>query len=376
MILQNNNQQDIDKQKEIESELSAIDRYLNRVYKFIILTPTTVAMTSAVCYTISWIEGSYREIPLLALILFDITNLIYLGIALYFYFSGHSAEAVSKRDKLRKHKQAVSLVILIQFNFSIYLVPSPDFWAFAPFFALFAVFFFDVRMTSFVIGGLSISTIIAYFIRRDLLFPAEGPHFIPDVLFRFSHLFISMFLLYALTYFGEKYLVEELEKHANYDTLTRLLNRKSMDSYVNAAFMQAMTGTSDLCFMMADIDNFKKVNDTYGHDCGDEVLKYVAQAISTGVKKEDTVFRWGGEEIFVILKADPYNAVRIAERIRKDIEKSVVNYRNECTVAVTVTIGISPYEDGTTVQKMMDDADAKLYWGKQHGKNQVVSILH
>jgi diguanylate cyclase (GGDEF)-like protein len=149
-----------------------------------------------------------------------------------------------------------------------------------------------------------------------------------------------------------------------------------MDSYVNAAFMQAMTGTSDLCFMMADIDNFKKVNDTYGHDCGDEVLKYVAQAISTGVKKEDTVFRWGGEEIFVILKADPYNAVRIAERIRKDIEKSVVNYRNECTVAVTVTIGISPYEDGTTVQKMMDDADAKLYWGKQHGKNQVVSILH
>ena len=132
----------------------------------------------------------------------------------------------------------------------------------------------------------------------------------------------TMAVMLVITYFGSKFLLEELEKYANYDTLTHLLNRRSMDNYMQEAYRQATTGKSSFCLLMADIDDFKKVNDTYGHDCGDEVLKYVAQTISTGVKKNDSVFRWGGEEICILL-----------------------------------------------------NADTKLYWGKQHGKNRVVSIL-
>lgn len=126
---------------------------------------------------------------------------------------------------------------------------------------------------------------------------------------------------------------------------------------------------------MIDIDDFKKVNDTYGHDCGDEVLKYVAGTVSTGVRKNDSVFRWGGEEILVLLNTDEAQAVNTAERIRRDIERNVVNYRDEVVVQITVTIGVSAYEGGKSIQGMMDDADAKLYYGKRHGKNQVVNIL-
>ena len=169
--------------------------------------------------------------------------------------------------------------------------------------------------------------------------------------------------------------MEELEKYVNYDTLTHLLTRRSMGNYLQAAHEHAETGKTTFCLMLMDIDDFKKVNDTYGHDCGDEVLRYVAGVVSTGVRKNDHVFRWGGEEILVLLNADEAKAVAAAERIRHDIEKDVVNYRDEVSVHVTVTIGISAYRGGTSIQDMMDDADAKLYYGKRHGKNQVVNQL-
>jgi diguanylate cyclase (GGDEF)-like protein len=123
---------------------------------------------------------------------------------------------------------------------------------------------------------------------------------------------------------------------------------------------------------MADIDDFKNVNDTYGHDFGDEVLKYVAHTILTGVKKTDYVFRWGGEEICILLKANIEQAEAAAERIRKDIARDSVNYKNEAQVSVTVTMGVCEYVNGMTIKDMMEDADAKLYWGKRNGKNQVV----
>ena len=155
----------------------------------------------------------------------------------------------------------------------------------------------------------------------------------------------TMTVMLIITYFGSKFLVEELEKYANYDTLTHLLNRRSMDNYLQEAYRQANTGRSSFCLLMADIDDFKKVNDTYGHDCGDEVLKYVAQTISA------------------------------AERIRADIARDAVNYRNEANVSVTVTMGVAPYKDGMSIQDMMDDADAKLYWGKQQFERNIKMLF-
>ena len=159
------------------------------------------------------------------------------------------------------------------------------------------------------------------------------------------------------------------------DTLTRLLNRKSMDGYMREFMDQAKGGKNPFCIVMVDVDDFKKVNDTYGHEAGDEVLKYVARTIQTGVKKTDRVFRWGGEEICILLKADKEQALQAAERIRKDISRDGVFYKEGEKLSVTVTMGICEYRDGHTIKSMMEEADGKLYLGKRRGKNRVVSDI-
>ncbi len=145
-----------------------------------------------------------------------------------------------------------------------------------------------------------------------------------------------------------------------------------MNLYINEAMDDAIKNHSTFCLLMIDIDDFKHVNDTYGHECGDEVLKYVAHTISTGVKKDDYVFRWGGEEILVLLKTDIEKSKAAAERIRNDIAKDPIIYKNNVSVFVTVTIGISLYSPSNSLEQMMEEADTKLYYGKQNGKNQVV----
>ena len=374
-MLNQNRRRQIAEENKTAGSMSALDAYLNRVYKYVVLVPTSVAATSAVVYTISKFVGWYDDVSGIGLFFFDLTNIIYFCIAMYFFKTGLAGDEEVKRQKLKKHKIAVGIVIMTQFNFTAYLIPYRQWWVFAPFFIAFTVFFFDMKLTSWVSAGVLLSTFLSWFIRKDVLWEPRGKYMCPNILFRISYLSIFTFLLLSLTYFGGKYLVEELEKYANYDTLTHLLNRRSMDNYLHEAKAQAETGRSSFCILMADIDDFKRVNDTYGHDCGDEVLKHVAHTIMTGVNKTDNVFRWGGEEICILLKATEEQAVAVAERIRLDIENDSLNYRDETVVSVTLTMGISPYKSGMTIQEMMDDADAKLYWGKKHGKNRVVSVL-
>lgn len=207
------------------------------------------------------------------------------------------------------------------------------------------------------------------------LLPAHDEYFTANMILRIIGILMMFVSVNMITYFGGKFLVEELEKYVCYDTLTHLLNRRSMDDYLQKAYQEANADGTDFCLMMLDIDDFKKVNDTYGHDCGDEVLRCVANTISTGVRKNDTVFRWGGEEILVLMQTAEQQASDSAERIRHEIEKDTIRYRGENLVSVTVTIGISAYRNGMTIQQMMDEADKKLYYGKNHGKNQVVSCL-
>lgn len=358
-----------------QQEMSALDAYLNRVYKIIILMPPIAAMMAAICFTIFKLIGWYAIVNTTALIIFDIFNFIYLAIAIYLFRTCIGKDGLLKPGKLKTGKIFISTIILIQWNFISYMVPAREWWAFAFFFIVLAVFFFDMKMISIVAGGILWSTIISWIINSDNLMVASGDYFMADLILRVICITLTTSTLFALTYFGGKFLVEELEKYVNYDTLTHLLNRRSMGNYLQAAHRHAETGRTTFCLLLLDIDDFKKVNDTHGHDCGDEVLKYVAGTVSTSVRKNDSVFRWGGEEILVLLDMDEDKAVEMAERIRQDIEKNSVKYRDGIVVNVTVTIGVSSYIGGRSIQDMMDDADAKLYFGKRNGKNQVVNIL-
>jgi diguanylate cyclase (GGDEF)-like protein len=163
----------------------------------------------------------------------------------------------------------------------------------------------------------------------------------------------------------------KLGKMANFDPLTKLYNRRSMERYLDEAMHQAVEHQKIFCLMMADIDDFKKVNDTYGHDCGDEVLVAVSQILSSNVREGDRVCRWGGEEFLVLFETNLEMAERIAQRIRKQVEAQELEAGSKI-VKVSVTMGIAEYKETATIPQLVEEADQNLYFGKRHGKNQVV----
>lgn len=186
-------------------------------------------------------------------------------------------------------------------------------------------------------------------------------------------LFFSM--LFALEVRHMQYQLErenyKLSAIANYDPLTRLLNRRSMTEIMRDLFGRVKKTQEKFCLVMIDIDDFKKVNDTYGHAVGDQVLLMVSELISKSVREEDFVCRWGGEEILLLLMAELSNAQGTAERIRKDIVDAVVMEKGN-EIRVSVTMGVAEYHEDVTIRELIDEADEKLYYGKRHGKNQVV----
>ncbi len=168
---------------------------------------------------------------------------------------------------------------------------------------------------------------------------------------------------------------QQLLQFANIDPLTKLPNRRSMMQTLNLAMHELSRGNSVFSIILGDIDNFKKINDNYGHDMGDKVLLTVAHTISTQLRDGDAVCRWGGEEILILIKGNLESASAIAERIRLNIATTQVNHNNN-TVQVSMTFGVTEAELGYRIEQIIQSADNRMYYGKQHGKNQVVSRNH
>ncbi len=182
----------------------------------------------------------------------------------------------------------------------------------------------------------------------------------------FSLIFISEIKLSNMQL---RYQNEILDKLASTDPLTGLYNRRSMDVFLQ----QALKADSGFCIVMCDIDDFKKVNDTYGHDFGDVVLKEVARIITRQVGDNGYVCRWGGEEILILVSGSAQeNAARIAENIRRNVANHVFELNNKW-IHCTLTLGVSTYKEGQTVEETITDADGHLYQGKRSGKNKVVA---
>lgn len=159
-----------------------------------------------------------------------------------------------------------------------------------------------------------------------------------------------------------------LDKLASTDPLTGLYNRRSMDVFLS----QAVETDSNFALIMCDIDDFKKVNDTYGHDFGDVVLKGVARITTEQVKEHGYVCRWGGEEILILLNnASEESSFRIAENIRRNVANRVFDL-NEKWIHCSLTLGIALHNNKEAVEDTITRADYNLYCGKRNGKNAVV----
>lgn len=167
----------------------------------------------------------------------------------------------------------------------------------------------------------------------------------------------------------EQYLTKsKLEKLVVYDQLTEVHNRNILKSISdsNSGELVAMTGL-DVSMLLLDIDFFKKVNDTYGHEAGDKVLIYLTKILKSTVRLTDYVIRWGGEEFLIIMPGCATDhAVRIAEKIREKVEAS-----DNGICKMTISIGVASYCGGD-YHAAIKNADEALYKAKESGRNKVV----
>lgn len=155
------------------------------------------------------------------------------------------------------------------------------------------------------------------------------------------------------------------------DPLTRLYNRRHFENNFSREFARARRYNSELSLAVVDIDYFKKINDTYGHSCGDYILREIAYIMHESLRGTDLIFRYGGEEFVILLTETGYeNAGVPLERIRFAIESHEFIFRGQ-NLHITVSIGVSSNTSFETPQQMFDDADKALYVAKNCGRNRI-----
>lgn len=166
--------------------------------------------------------------------------------------------------------------------------------------------------------------------------------------------------------------IEKLQYNASYDFLTKIFNRKTYFEISEEIFELSKRQNEPFSILLIDIDHFKRINDTYGHLIGDEVLKFVSSNISKLLRKSDILGRYGGEEFIVTLpntKLD--NAKTIAEKINKYIYDN--HYVNETyNLQLSVSVGIAQIKKETNLTDLIHKADEALYKAKNYGRNRVV----
>ncbi len=167
----------------------------------------------------------------------------------------------------------------------------------------------------------------------------------------------------------------ELAQLARTDSLTGLPNRRAFLEAAATEMERMQRSGRAFSILMTDIDLFKRINDTHGHDSGDAVLKNVASVLRDSVRSQDTVARWGGEEMIILLPETEWEAARtVAEKCRRALETTPLSVDGN-SLHVTLTIGVSQVRPGESVQACIRRADEALYAGKQAGRNRVTAAM-
>jgi diguanylate cyclase (GGDEF)-like protein len=160
---------------------------------------------------------------------------------------------------------------------------------------------------------------------------------------------------------------------ATTDSLTGLANRRTLDEELVLEWRRADRVGDSLAFVILDLDNFKQVNDTHGHQAGDAVLRQVGQVLLGGVRQVDLAGRYGGEEFALILpETDLPGALRLAERLRATLEATPVELPNGATMSVTASFGVALKDELPSADELIAVADERLYAAKRAGKNRVM----
>ena len=160
----------------------------------------------------------------------------------------------------------------------------------------------------------------------------------------------------------------KLEKRVFYDELTQIYNRAKFNDFLNTEFSFFKRQSLDLSIVMFDIDFFKNINDNFGHDVGDEVLKHLSDIVAKRLRESDIFARWGGEEFIILLKAcSKEDACNFAQNLRSNIEDAI--FPNE--IKITCSFGVTATLPDDSIKTFLKRVDELLYESKRNGRNQV-----
>lgn len=188
--------------------------------------------------------------------------------------------------------------------------------------------------------------------------------------------FLSAFYEYSRqkSYDTALYLSEQFERQAKHDHLTQLLNRRGAQQCLEREYARIVRNKSKFSIAIADIDRFKSINDTLGHEQGDEVLVQISKVFTTRLRTQDILARWGGEEfMFIFNDTDEAGAVEALEQIRETLNQAPLNI-NGHEFHVTSSFGVSEVTPDIDISCAIRRADKALYHAKDNGRDQVCAI--
>ncbi len=291
-----------------------------------------------------------------------------------FYFSHY----ILKFDQINNaHKISSRIVLSCLLILMIYLVKTGGYHQTGPLWMYIvppvAFFFGGLRRGLMTIAGFVAIVIVLLFYPEDSLLTVTYTY---EFKTRLLYSFLTVTSLFAFYEYSrqESYkeiqeLSQKFERQARQDSLTNLPNRRGMTKHLEYEFNRSQRSKQDMSVLLCDIDHFKKINDTYGHDAGDCVLVRISDIFQNSLRKQDIVARWGGEEfLFMLPETHAQEAYILAEKIRKKISEHAFTV-NEKSINVTVSIGISPVNDDYSIEQAINLADHFLYQAKAHGRN-------
>ncbi len=187
--------------------------------------------------------------------------------------------------------------------------------------------------------------------------------------FTFAQFILCLSTVYGLIWLSvcDRHL--EVELVALTDSLSGLLNRRAFDEILTREVERNRRGNSHLALALVDLDHFKKINDSYGHLTGDEVIRWTADLLKRTVRPGDTVARYGGEEFAILLRAAAEDqAIAVAERLRASIEKGAITCHD---LRITASVGLALCKPSDSPAELLDRCDRALYRSKSAGRNAI-----
>lgn len=344
--------------------------YLTKVFRIIcVITPVT-GLCSGIVFTLLWLSGHYTS-GFCSIFLFDCCCAAYPVFALFLYNTCIGKDGLILSSKVRLGKTVLSLLLFLQWNLISYLVPFRDFWAYSLLFILLTALFLDSKLVLINIIAHSFSMALSVWFKGDQLLPFPANTFVSAMVFRSTLIVLGFTIIYLIVRLVEYNLLPTIDQLSGYDVLTHALNRRLLSHYLCEAMEDYEQKGKEFSVVMFDLDDFKYVNDTYGHTCGDEVLAEFVRVISARIPAGDHVFRYGGEEFLVLFHCSSGPAAACCSDILERMK--ALSFRFASDYRQSATAGVACYEKGMNIKDLIIRADQRLYAGKQKGKSCVVA---